>query len=187
MTLTKATYERLYDLLSDAAPLEYDCGILCGRACCQGGRDLGIYLFPGEEQLFTGAEDWLVWQVQKVKFYDFPPSWEGTVNFINCTKPCPRERRPLQCRFYPLAPHVLADGSLLIIMDPVPVPYSCPLITQKLTLRSQFVQRVYEAWKILLEDSKIRDLVVWDSRERESRPDFIPTIILAEDTGGAGS
>lgn len=181
MALTKETYQKLYDMLCDVTPLEYDCGILCDQVCCQGSKDLGMYLFPGEEELFSMKEDWLKWEAQKVEYYDFPPSWEGTVYFVTCTKPCPRKMRPLQCRFYPLAPHLLADGSLLLIYDPAQVPYQCPLITEKMKLRPEFVQRVYEAWRILLEDGKIRDLVKWDSREREGRPDFIPEIVLAED------
>jgi hypothetical protein len=181
VVLEKETFQKLYDMLLEVTPLEHDCGILCGRACCQGGKDLGIYLYPGEEQLFSGEEDWLQWQVQKAKFYDFPPGWKGTVHFVTCTKPCPREKRPLQCRFYPLAPHLLADDSLLLIYDPVQVPYRCPLIAERIEIRPEFIQRVYEAWKILLEDEKIRELVEWDSREREERPDFVPEIVLAED------
>jgi hypothetical protein len=146
------------------------------------GERTWVFIFtPGRSSSLAEEEDWLQWEVQKVKFYDFPPSWKGTVYFVTCIKPCPREKRPLQCRFYPLAPHLLADDSLLLIYDPVQVPYRCPLIAERIEIRPEFIQRVYEAWKILLEDEKIRELVAWDSREREERPDFVPEIVLAED------
>ncbi len=181
MTIAVSTYKKLYALLEDVTPLEYDCGLLCGSICCHGGQDLGIYLFPGEERLFTGDEDWLVWEVHKVSEYDFPPSWEGTVDFVACTEFCPRDKRPLQCRFFPLTAHLDQDGLLYIILDSLELPYECPLITEKMELRSDFVQRVHEAWRILLTDAKIRDLVLWDSRTRERNPDFTPEIVLVGD------
>lgn len=183
LVLAKNTYEKLYRMLDQVTPLDYDCGILCNRVCCQGGKDVGMYLFPGEEQQFSGTEDWLNWQRHKVKFYDFPPSWQGTVNFLICTGECPRAQRPLQCRFYPLAPHLLMDRSLLIIYDPIKVPYQCPLIANKMQLSPHFISAVYQAWRILLQDERIKDLVIWDSQKREKQLNIIPDILLAEDHG----
>ena len=41
-------------------PLHQDCGALCEAACCRPDADGqgGVYLFPGEESLFRGA-DWM--------------------------------------------------------------------------------------------------------------------------------
>jgi hypothetical protein len=185
MRLGKVEYKKIYAMLDEVTPLEYDCGLLCGRICCQGGDNIGMYLLPGEEEMFTGKEDWLKWERHKVKFYDFPPSWKGTVNFVICNKYCPRKMRPLQCRFYPLAPHLLRDGSLLIIYDPSDSPYECPLITGKMKLSAKFVSTVYEVWHILLGDEKIKALVEWDSRAREETANFIPEILLAEEVGNS--
>ncbi|NLJ33815.1 MAG: hypothetical protein GX349_04405 [Firmicutes bacterium] len=180
MTISVHTYKKIYELLADVTPLEYDCGQLCGSICCHGGQDLGIYLYPGEEKLFSGEEDWLEWEVHQVSEYDFPPSWQGTVDFIVCTKFCPRDKRPLQCRFFPLTAHLDQGGLVHIILDSLNLPYECPLISQRMELRPDFVERVYEAWLLLLTDDKIRDLVLWDSKARERDPNFIPEIVRSQ-------
>lgn len=171
MTLTKADYQHLYRITSLVTPLDRDCGTLCGRACCKPGQrdELGIYLFPGEECMFTRQENWLLWEEQDPREYEFPASWPHPVYFIRCTGPCPRRVRPLACRFFPLAPHLQQDGSLLLIYETLQLPYSCPLIHQTLPLQRDFITTTGAAWDILLRDHRIRDLVEEDSRDREQQ------------------
>lgn len=58
--LDKRAYTKIYQLLDRATPLKEDCGKLCQKACChQENQELGMYLLPGEEALFTRKEDWL--------------------------------------------------------------------------------------------------------------------------------
>ena len=33
-TITKTTYQAIYRLLDRVSPVDFDCGILCGAACC---------------------------------------------------------------------------------------------------------------------------------------------------------
>lgn len=169
--LRQQDYRKVYALLDECAPLgEQDCGHLCDRACCrQAGEELGIYLLPGEERMFSGQEDWLVWQSQEVSDYDFPPSWTGRTHFVRCTRPCPRPRRPIQCRSFPLAPHLSPGGELTLIWETLSLPYRCPLITEKYSLAPGFQENLYRAWHLLLADPLIRDLVEWDSRQREEQ------------------
>lgn len=172
--ISKEAYQKIYRLLDDATPLKGDCGELCRKLCCQkDNEDLGIYLLPGEEALFTRDEDWLVWEEQKAEDYDFPPSWQGKVYFIRCLKDCPREKRPLQCRTFPLAPHLTAKGTLVLIRETLPLPYQCPLIAEQMPLEPAFIQAVYEAWSELIKDPLIRDLVAYDSANRELPLDVV--------------
>jgi len=164
----RETYARVYRLLDEVTPLREDCGLLCGRLCCRPDRpDTGIYLLPGEEALFRGDEEWLEWTEQRAEEYDFPPGWEGTVYFVRCRGTCPRSSRPLQCRFFPLTAHCLPDGHLVIIWETLALPYRCPLLTGAYPLEHGFVRAVAEAWRLLMRFRRVRELVCWDSRQRD--------------------
>lgn len=176
--IKKRTYQAIYRLLDRVSPLDYDCGALCGAICCTCGeneeegleQDLGIYLLPGEDKLFSGKEDWLNWTKEPAEDFNFPESWTGKVSFVKCTTPpvCPRKKRPLQCRFFPLEPHLTEDGRLRLILCATPLPYSCPLITENMELTPSFIQATYTVWTHLLRDPLIFDLVEMDSADREA-------------------
>ncbi len=176
-TIRKSTYKAIYRLLDKVSPLPSDCGQLCGAACCNCGGDdkiedglefdMGIYLLPGEEKLFTRKESWLKWSVEDAEDYEFPDSWSGKIYFVRCKTPphCPRKLRPLQCRFYPLAPYLTEKGELKLILSPAELPYQCPLITDKMQLQEAFIKATYTVWKHLIKDPLIGDLVNMDSRQ----------------------
>ncbi|MBK5246326.1 MAG: hypothetical protein JJE49_03525 [Peptostreptococcaceae bacterium] len=176
--ISKKTYMAIYRLLDKVSPIDKDCGTLCDAACCNCGGDsedsdgldfdLGIYLLPGEEKNFTMKEDWLKWNVEYAEDYDFPDSWFGKIYFVRCKTPpfCTREIRPLQCRFFPLAPHISNDGVLHLIISPVDLPYICPLIKEHIKLEDEFIKANFTVWKRLIKDPLIYDLVKMDSSSR---------------------
>jgi len=180
-TIRKNTYKAIYRLLDKVSPLPTDCGQLCSAACCSCGGDgtteesldfeMGIYLLPGEEKLFTRKENWLKWNVEEAEDFEFPDSWSGKIYFVRCKTPphCPREMRPLQCRFYPLSPYLTESGELNLILSPVDLPYRCPLITDRIPLQESFIKATFTVWKRLIRDQRIRDLVEMDSRELRKR------------------
>lgn len=174
-------YKSLYALTDRVTPLAEDCGTLCGSVCCRPNKkkSLGVYLFPGEESMFRENEDWFSRELHNPRDYDFPDNWEDQVHFIICKTTCPREKRPLACRFFPLAPHLLTDGTLILTYETANLPYRCPLITKKITLQMDFTETVAEVWKELLKDPKILKLVDEDSREREKCLKKIPPILWA--------
>ncbi|MDR2088555.1 MAG: hypothetical protein LBP73_04290 [Clostridiales Family XIII bacterium] len=178
-SIRKRTFAAAYRLLDRVSPTDGDCGRLCGSACCCAGEedasaqgfDLGIYLLPGEEKLFARRGGLFEWSVSKAEDGDFPDSWRGDVHFVRCKAPphCERRMRPLQCRFFPLAPHLLADGSLKLILFPMEhLPYDCPLISERRPLRADFIRASYTVWRRLIRDPLIRDLVAYDSKERDA-------------------
>ncbi|MCI9598064.1 MAG: hypothetical protein HFE75_12370 [Firmicutes bacterium] len=175
-TIRKRTYEAIYRLLDQVSPVDYDCGTLCGAICCTCGendetdQELGIYLLPGEEKVLTQKENWLHWTQERAEDFDFPESWTGKVSFVKCKTPptCPREKRPLQCRFFPLEPHLTEDGSLRLILSAATLPYACPLIIEQIALNPAFIQATYTVWTHLLQDPLIFDLVEMDSENREA-------------------
>ena len=193
-THVKNEFPAIYRFLDHFSPIDGDCGLLCGAACCVCAGDdsgdaiassetdtaaaeddpdysMGLYLMPGEEIMFTFDEDWIRWGYLQAEIYDFPESWHGKVPFFQCLTPpvCPREKRPLQCRTFPLAPHLTADGVLYLIYNRDPLPYACPLISDRDThpLSPAFVKATYTVWKHLIRNSLIFDMVDLDSQIRE--------------------
>ncbi len=171
-SITKKTYEEIYRMLDAVSPLDGDCGRLCGAACCTAGSEedeMGIYLLPGEEMMFGQEQDWVEKSCDKAEDYVFPDSWHGAVWFIRCKTPphCPRERRPIQCRSFPLLPHLTAEGVLSMVYNDIDTPYSCPLIEEEIPLNEGFVEQTKKAWEMLIRDPLIYDLVRMDSIARE--------------------
>ena len=173
--LRKADYRAIYRFLDRVSPLPCDCGSLCGALCCgtpedsQWDEKMGIYLLPGEDKLHSKSDDWLIWNEDSTEEYVFPPSWKGKVFFVKCKNApkCPREKRPIQCRTFPLSPHFLDEGHLVLIWDTDPLPYVCPLIRDNAKLNRDFILATYTVWKHLVRDPLILDLIEMNSEERE--------------------
>ena len=167
--LKKSDYIEIYKMLDKVSPVPYDCGTLCGSACCMvQDKDYVMYLLPGEEKMFTGKEEWLDWGKDRVEDYEFPESWYGNVYYIRCKNApvCHREQRPIQCRTFPLAPYIDEDGVLQLIYNTGDYSYRCPLVENYDELDEEFIRVTYEAWKRLLRDPYIFDLVEMDSEMR---------------------
>ncbi len=108
-------YLQLYRLFDNITPVPADCGALCDKACCK-GEDSGMYLFPGEERVYSLLKpDWV-----RVEESDFTYSYNGEerkVRIAFCDGVCDRYQRPLACRIFPLTPY-LENGRLTVITDP---------------------------------------------------------------------
>lgn len=148
-------YLQIYRLFDSATPLKFDCGKLCGGACCQ-GDDSGMYLFPGEESVYKLlSPDWA-----KVEKSDFTYEFSGktkNVPLLVCGGRCDRFERPLACRIFPLTPHLDKDGKLEIIMDPR-AKSICP-ISRELDideLSPGFEKRVKKAFLPLMKNPEFR-------------------------------
>lgn len=176
-TIRKRTFAAIYRLLDRVSPVPFDCGMICGAACCMGseeedfeaaGREMGIYLLPGEEKLHDRKDGWLSGETQDAEEIGMPASWKGKVRFLKCPGPesCHRAMRPLQCRTFPAAPHFMEDGRLVLIWDDNELPYCCPLIEEAVDLDPRFLKATWTAWRRLVTDPLIRDLVQQNSDER---------------------
>jgi hypothetical protein len=164
----KEIYQKIYSTLDEVTPLKTDCGLLCNKACCDSlTGTMGMYLLPNENLMFDDDANWLTWDKQDPEEFCFPYSFKEPVYFINCIKPCPRDKRPLQCRTFPLAPYLDGDGILYMIKENIELPYQCPLLEPQVELEADFIEKVFLAWSELIQYPLIYDLVEYDSQDRE--------------------
>jgi hypothetical protein len=148
------------DLLQDVTPLKQNCGALCSAACCQDEEDeeLGMLLFPGEERLYSARDaGWM-------KIVDSAASFKGRpLPLLICRGECPRERRPLACRVFPLAPG-LRKGRVVPRVDGRGA-HICPLYDSGVAgLAPRFVDAVEQAFDLLSEDPTQREFLLWTSK-----------------------
>lgn len=160
-------WRKVYRLLDDITPLKIDCGKLCGSICCSEWEPgVGMYLLPGEEVMYNGQEHWAEWEEHDTADYEFCPNWSGKVKFLRCKGHCPREKRPLACRVFPLTPYLTTEGHLQLRFEHE-LGQICPLVRSRdiRLLDRKFISRVKQAFLILLDDQLIRDDIEWQSRK----------------------
>lgn len=157
--LTKKDYEEIYALLDAVSPVGYDCGTVCGQACCACGDDLGLWLMPGEEQMHDPADPWLKWEAVDPRQADFPDSWQDPVWFVQCrgSDHCKRHLRPIQCRTFPMMPVINEAGQVDLVLNDMDLPYHCPLIDADVVLNEDFLAANLAAWQKLCTDPLIYD------------------------------
>lgn len=177
-SLRKKDYIKIYNMTDKASPLgEFDCGKLCNSICCtvenENKRDIMsemvLYLLPGEEEMLENESDWFNMYYETTDEYDYPSSWNGKVYYIKCTNPpyCNRKLRPIQCRSFPVSPHLDKNNDLHLIYDVDDMTYDCPIIRDEIDLNEDFLKKVFKMWKRLIEDDLIFDLIKMDSEKRE--------------------
>lgn len=109
-------YLQLYKLFDKVTPIKVDCGQLCGSACCI-GDDTGMFLFPGENEVYKILEpEWL--KIEKTDFYYEFDGKKYNVPIAMCKGKCDRFERPLACRIFPLTPYMDKEGKISVIIDP---------------------------------------------------------------------
>ena len=159
-------YKKIYKLWEDVNPLLYDCGSMCNSTCCHITTNSKLscqylYMYPGEEQVHDKSDNWLTWYELDASDYDIPENWGKTITAVRCfgEKKCVREKRPIQCRTFPLEPHLTSKNKLQLINIPYKMEYKCPLISKKMILNQDFIENSYKAWKLMIQDKQIYDYV----------------------------
>ena len=149
---------RAYARIGELTPLSFDCGQMCGKACCAPDEDGqgGMYLFPGEEGLFAG-ENWC-----HILPGSIPP-------ILVCDAPCPREKRPLACRIFPATPY-FSKGVWTVRMD-ARARAVCPLSSGGIRgLSRDFAYAARDAMRIIAADPQGESFLKWwQEREEEYR------------------
>lgn len=120
-------YNTAFKILGDKTPLTTDCGALCDGACCKGGENDGMRLFPCEETTLS---------VHK--------------NLCVCNGTCYRNLRPLACRIFPFFPTVDKHGNIKVKIDTRALRL-CPLVENcdKIRFDKDFIKAVRRVGRLL--------------------------------------
>lgn len=148
-------YLKAYQILNQVTPLKSDCGLLCNKACCDGGEDdLGMYLFPGEEMVLSGLAYFRILET------DILLENGSHILLANCDGKCDRKFRPLSCRIFPLTPYLTYQGVLTMDLD-IRAAGICPLVNGKKSpsIHPSFIQSVRKALRLLSKDPEILDFI----------------------------
>ena len=132
-----------YEAFGDKTPQTYDCGSLCGAACCKCETEAqgGVDLLPGEETLLEGV-NWA--EIARDDMMDAP--------MLMCNAFCEREKRPFLCRIFPLCPAMGKSGKWSVRMD-ARARALCPLSGSGLNgLDPDFVKAAVKAVRIIASD-----------------------------------
>lgn len=170
----KESMKRIYERLDEVSPLDFDCGKLCGEVCCDDSQEeegeLVLYLLPGEELMYEDSDEFELYAMNASEVI-YPHSWKGQIFLVKCLNPprCDRSLRPIQCRTFPLVPHLTKDGEFHLVLDASEFPYTCPIIRDHIKFNEDFLRVTYEVWMKLITNPLVYDLVNFDSKLRESR------------------
>ena len=166
----KDFYSYIYNITEDVTPLPVDCGQLCGRSCCKGNDDTGMYLFPGESVMYENLPSWAKIQKSGLSFGG------GKVDFFSCSGSCDRTLRPLACRIFPLFPFIDVSGNLKLIMDPRGKGL-CPLARALdiSDLDGKFIDTVRYISKLIMKNSLLYSYMFELSRFTEQYADIFST------------
>lgn len=172
----KEYIKNIYKRLDSVSPVDFDCGQLCGEVCCVYDEDennpeeLAIYLLPGEELMYEDNDSFELYYID-AKEIKYPHSWKDKIYLVKCINPpkCNRNIRPIQCRTFPLIPHISKNGKFHLILDETEFPYKCAIVNNNIKLNNDFISETYDVWKKLIQNQLVYDLIDMDSRTRDNR------------------
>lgn len=132
------------DIIGNHTPLNFNCGTLCSKACCE--CDGYMMVFPGEKELLNAGN----YTFDKTDLLSY-----GSIDIVTCDSTCDRNYRPFSCRIYPLAPKFI-DGELFVRLDVRARP-TCPLCHKSMSaLNPDFIKSVKKALIHLSQDEQLK-------------------------------
>lgn len=143
-------YSKAYSLLDNTTPCRFDCGELCGKACCQNNANFaqnnGMLLLPYEKEYISSLGAYS---------FSFEDSKDGT--YLICLGSCERQFRPISCRIFPYYPS-FSDGLKFNLRSDIRAISICPIISSKKFIRPNvyFLRNFKKSIKILLSHDEIK-------------------------------
>lgn len=178
----KKIFEKAYAYM-DETVIDGNCGELCNYICCNpdcnDGEEMGIYFMPYEYESLH--KDNPIFDKEKIEYHNSEDyCLTEKIDYLlygycNSTFNCNRELRPIQCRTYPLIPHI-KNKKLQLIMEKQNC-FDCPLPDMFDQWRKEYIEGIYKGWKELIKIKEIYDLVEFDSLEREYEGNVLRVII----------
>ncbi len=135
-------YKEAMEIIGELTPLRgHDCGKLCDCACCKGGEEDGMLLFPGEQTELEVKEA------------------DGG-RLAVCTGTCDREKRPLACRIFPFFPDI--RGRRVKAVVDARALRLCPIAyhSENVKFDRKFVAAVERVGELLRRDDQCRQFML---------------------------
>lgn len=163
----KDFYRLLYRVIGTKTPIKADCGRLCSKSCCEGDKDGdGMYLFPYEEKMYAPLPSWAKISKTSLKYGD------NYALLFSCGAWCERDRRPLACRIFPLAPYVSESGEWSVIVDKR-ARGMCPMAAlEPNDFDPGFVESVGKVMNIMRKNETFREFL-WELSRVIDEADFL--------------
>lgn len=173
-------YDMAYRLLDEVTPRRYNCGDLCGSACCKNlsqssdssAIPTGMLLLPYEKDYLqhAGANG----------FSYLCDSSHTDADMVLCHGRCDRRFRPFACRIFPY--YVSFDTQNVPSMRLRPDPRAvqiCPLVSQRAVKRCapRFIRHVKEAVRLLSYEPLIREDFLKTAEFLDAMYDFYEKIV----------
>ena len=151
--------QRVYSLLENVTPLKFDCGKLCGSACCK-------------DNVFSDdSEGMLLLPFEKQYLYDkgFEIKDTPDASFALCKGKCDRRYRPFMCRIFPYYIRIKQNGQSLklnVLTDPRAISF-CPVAKRLRGTRTNilFKRNILKCARILLKDKNTKAHLLKTSEE----------------------
>ena len=148
-------FDEVYSLTDNVTPKKFDCGGLCGSACCKSAsyfdNESGMHLLPFEKE-------YLVY-----RFSNLPFNFIQTENeqLLVCKGSCDRNSRPLSCRIFPYYVNILENQEIKISHD-IRALHLCPLLISKKYRRKNvyFSRNVKRAYRLLLNEPILKEDII---------------------------
>lgn len=150
------------EMLERSVPLRrFDCGKLCGSLCCKGDDNTGMWLFPGEDELYKNNRNFTIKET------------DGNHGFkmIICNGTCNRSDRPLACRIYPFYPKI--DGDKVSVIRDLRGLSSCPIVKNEIKPDPKFVRNLRKAARYLIRDEETKKYIANVQKEIEETAELI--------------
>ncbi len=143
MNKAETLLKEAIEIIGSATPLNFNCGSLCQRACCE--TEGYMMVFPGERNLINN-QDYSFAEIDLVAY--------GKIEIVTCDGTCSRSHRPFSCMIYPLAPKFV-DDELFVRLDVRGRPI-CPLCHKSMSsLNKDFINKVKKALNHLTQDDEL--------------------------------
>lgn len=176
--ITEKTLKRFYKLLS-APMIDFDCGKLCapdngGMPICCENEDVVPILFHEEYKYHSkNGRFWKRMPPITKEIKKFIEESEDYYVFAKCSGPagCKRSKRSLNCRTFPLEPHVAKDGEVVGLAYAEARDINCALIGKPINIFNPvYIQNVIRFWQEMFAlYPEEKEMYINESKKRERR------------------
>lgn len=139
-----------------------------------------MLLFPGEEFMYQEPDrDWFHIQDSNITLPD-----GYRIKLLICERECPRDKRPLSCRIFPVTPYLNKDNRVEFRLDLRSLGI-CPIVFNPGVnpVEEDFIESLYDTFPPLLHDDRIIEFIEILSRQLDELSAFLEKFQSTQQSG----